>query len=175
MNHYVSTYQKDYVSPLVSSACQPKSPTAITKSCTCTEPRPAFKPGLVDVKVGDCFDLSRTRPAPRLPEPKIYPTKPRLRIQDLEQPRRCMKTVNVENNFSIILIVDEKINASKIFIQFLQLEIECPDFYKILEKELSDERPARVEADRMKTTYQIDYSDPGKENISKISWLRETY
>lgn len=37
----------------------------------------------------------------------------------------------------------------------------------MLEKTRPDERAPRVEADRMKTTYQIDFSDPGK-NISNI-------
>lgn len=103
MNYYVSTYKKDYTSPPVSDACQPKSPIAIFKSCTCTDSRQALQK-LTDVEVEKCFDSSRTKPMGWLSEPKIYPTETRPRIQEVDeapfgQPRGCVKTVNIEDYF----------------------------------------------------------------------------
>ncbi|XP_067204761.1 uncharacterized protein [Linepithema humile] len=147
MNHYVSIYKRDYTSPLVSAARRPKSPTAIFKSCTCTDSRQALKK-LVDVKVEECFDSSRMKPTGWLSEPKIYPkTQPRIQEVDktpFDQPRGCVKT----------------------------LEIQCPEFYKMLEKAQLEERASRVEADRMKTTYQIDFSDPAA-RMTQLSRIRD--
>lgn len=50
----------------------------------------------------------------------------------------------------------------KFRIQFVKLEEECPDLNGLLEKMCSDERTARTDADRFKTTYQAHYSDPGE-------------
>lgn len=65
----------------------------------------------------------------------------------------------------------KKNNAIKFRIQFLKVEKECSDPYEsLVEKICPDERTARTDAERFKTTYQAHYSDPGErdKNIWKI-------
>lgn len=45
---------------------------------------------------------------------------------------------------------------------------------EMLEKSLPREKVAQVDADRMKTTYQMDYSDPGERNKNITEYIVDT-
>ncbi|XP_011689940.1 PREDICTED: uncharacterized protein LOC105451271 isoform X2 [Wasmannia auropunctata] len=118
-NHYVSTYQKDYTWPLVSSICiQPPTKPIVVKACMCTDSQQVRKESWDENLEG----WSRMCPMGRLLEPKIYPKIERVPPADLEE--------------------------------------GYPGLYDVLEKSLPRETTTRADADRMKTTYQVDYSDP---------------
>lgn len=80
-NHYVSTYQKDYTWPYVSSVCRPQPPingkpiVVVRKSCTCTASQRVRKEEWDGNRDDECLDWSRLGPMGRLLEPKIYGAK----------------------------------------------------------------------------------------------------
>ncbi|XP_018362301.1 PREDICTED: uncharacterized protein LOC108760707 isoform X2 [Trachymyrmex cornetzi] len=135
INQYVSTYQKDYTWPYVSSICriQPPIKPIIIKDCTCTDSRQERKE-LLDGKLEKYPDWSRMGPMGRLLEPKIYETKieraPKADITRLDQ----LTSICLKEGY--------------------------PGLYEALEKSFPKEPITRMDIDLMKTTYQKDYSDP---------------
>ncbi|XP_011870518.1 PREDICTED: uncharacterized protein LOC105563499 isoform X2 [Vollenhovia emeryi] len=122
--HYISTYQKDYTWPYVSSAmsiCRTQPPAklapVVVKGCICTDSR--------RIRKEERFEWSRVGPMGRLLEPKIY--------SKIERIPEAHVT------------------------RFDQLPSIC---YGASKKSFLNETITRVDADRMKTTYQADYSDP---------------
>jgi len=79
-NHYISTYQKDYTWPYVSSICrtQPSIKPIIIKDCICTNLWQVHKQ---DGNLKDCFNWSQMDSMGQLLEPKIYP-----KIEQIPEP-----------------------------------------------------------------------------------------
>lgn len=73
-NYFISTYQKDYTWPYVSSKCrtQPPIKPIIVKDCTCTDSRQVLEK-LCDENLEESVNWSRMGPMGRLLEPKVYP------------------------------------------------------------------------------------------------------
>ncbi|KZC07562.1 hypothetical protein WN55_08333 [Dufourea novaeangliae] len=129
MDQYISTYQKDYAWP--SRKMQHTSPELRDGgSCRC-KPRP---PELKVTKVcGDQMEWSRQGPMGRLLDPKLYPAKtgphPESEATKFDQPDTYLK----------------------------KLEEKHPNLYGIVQSTTEDEVMMRVDQDRLKTTYQVDY------------------
>jgi len=92
-NHYISTYQKDYTWPYVSSICRTQpSIKPIIKDCTCTNLWQVYKQ---DGKLKDCLKWSQMDSMGQLLEPKIYPKIeqiPELDIMRFDQlPSICVR------------------------------------------------------------------------------------
>ncbi|XP_020293958.1 uncharacterized protein LOC109859791 isoform X2 [Pseudomyrmex gracilis] len=144
----VSARQNDYLWPDVSKThLRPQPSTAVIRFYSCNDSR-IDEP--LDRTVGKSFEWCQVVPAMQRLEPKLCSTKirsfPEVEPTRFEQPRKCVK----------------------------KIEVECPDLHKILEKLLPEEKcldktTARVEADRWKTTYQIDFSDPAARMAKSIA------
>ncbi|XP_032675666.1 uncharacterized protein LOC116846223 [Odontomachus brunneus] len=119
MNHYVSTYRRDYASPQVS--CQ-LPPPQIAKSitCTCTQSRKALEQLLLMYAEPD--------------------------------DRSC--TSRVERSLKLCFTKDKLKKPPSV-----KYPDPCGEF--------RDERSARVNANRFKTTYQVDYSDPAAARMAR--------
>ncbi|XP_012530709.1 uncharacterized protein LOC105833481 isoform X2 [Monomorium pharaonis] len=138
LNHYVSTYQKDYTWPYISSTCCTPPPTKpiVIKACICTDLQPAYK----KLERDGTLDWSQMGPTGQLVLPKIYPKIKQAPVTDVppfDQPSHiCLREGR-------------------------------PDLIEMLERSLPRETIARVNGDRMKTTYQMDYSDPASRTTQR--------
>ncbi|XP_024885559.1 uncharacterized protein LOC112463382 [Temnothorax curvispinosus] len=150
-NHfdYISTYQKDYTWPYVPSICRTQPPTKIkpivVKGCTCIDSRRVRNKEGWDGNLEECLNWSQIGPMGRLLEPKIYP-----------------KIDQVPEADSIVTRFDPQLPS-------ICLKEEYPDLYgyTALKDSLPKEPITRVDADRMKTTYQADYSDPAAARMTQ--------
>ncbi|XP_076640655.1 uncharacterized protein LOC143352211 [Halictus rubicundus] len=130
MDQYISTYQKDYTWPSrkIQRAAS-KFQDAGFCSCDSSQSR--------EIKVtelcGDQQSWSRMGPMGRLLDPKLYPAKtgphPETEVTKFDQPDTYIK----------------------------KLEEKHPNLYGVLKDANEDEIRLRVDQDRLKTTYQLDY------------------
>ncbi|XP_033352326.1 uncharacterized protein LOC117234855 isoform X1 [Bombus vosnesenskii] len=131
MARYLTTYKKDYTWP---STRYKRKITSLSEyaSCKCHDRPREIKPL---VRCGDDYDWSRTGPMGRLLDPKLYPAKtgphPETEATRFDQPATYMR----------------------------KLEEKHPNLYGVLQSTPIDEVIKRVDEDRLKTTYQLDYSD----------------
>ncbi|XP_031834912.1 uncharacterized protein LOC116428033 isoform X1 [Nomia melanderi] len=139
MDHFTTTYQKDYIWP--SRRIQHASPTIRDgEHCRCDT-------GSRELKVielcGDQQSWSRTGPMGRLLDPKLYPAKtgphPESEVTKFDQPNTYLR----------------------------KLEEKHPNLYGILKSSTEDEIIHRVDQDRLKTTYQVDYGEKGDATMQK--------
>ncbi|CAD1472791.1 unnamed protein product [Heterotrigona itama] len=131
MDQYLTTYKKDYPSPVT----RYKHRIVLLReydSCKCHDRPREVKPL---ARCGDDYDWSRTGPMGRLLDPKLYPAKtgphPETEATRFDQPATYMR----------------------------KLEEKYPNLYGILQSTPIDEVIKRVDEDRLKTTYQLDYSE----------------
>lgn len=100
-NHYISTYQKDYTWPYVSTCTQPPTKLIIVKGCTCTDSQRVRKERW-DGNLEECLNWSRKGPTGRLLEPKIYPKIERVPEADVTRfdqlPSICVRKENIQNS-----------------------------------------------------------------------------
>lgn len=101
-SHYISTYQKDYTWPYVSSICiQPPTKPIVIKGCTCTDSQRERKKEW-DGNLEECFNWSRRGPMGRLLEPKIYPKLERVLEPDVTRfdqlPSICVRKEHIKNS-----------------------------------------------------------------------------
>ncbi|XP_003691441.1 uncharacterized protein LOC100865725 [Apis florea] len=131
MDQYLTTYKKDYPWPATRIK---RKPTELVEygACKCRDLPREIKPL---THCGDDYDWSRTGPMGRLLDPKLYPAKtgphPETDITKFDQPSVFMR----------------------------KLEEKYPNLYGILQTTPIDEVIRRVDEDRLKTTYQLDYSE----------------
>ncbi|XP_006622240.1 uncharacterized protein LOC102677448 isoform X1 [Apis dorsata] len=131
MDQYLTTYKKDYPWPATRIK---RKPTELDEygACKCRDIPREIKPL---THCGDDYDWSRTGPMGRLLDPKLFPAKtgpqPETDITKFDQPDVFMR----------------------------KLEEKYPNLYGILQTTPIDEVIRRVDQDRLKTTYQLDYSE----------------
>ncbi|CAK9803677.1 hypothetical protein ANTQUA_LOCUS3741 [Anthophora quadrimaculata] len=139
MDQYLSTYSKDYTWP--STRIKQKSGLSEDDSCRCYKRPQELRP---IERCGDDYDWSRTGPMGRLLDPKLYPAKtgpsPESDATKFDQPSTYMK----------------------------KLEEKYPNLYGILQSTPIDEVIKRVDEDRLRTTYQVDYSDTAAAQMDEI-------
>ncbi|OAD58709.1 hypothetical protein WN48_10397 [Eufriesea mexicana] len=141
MDQYLTTYQKDYTWPLTRIK-RTASLLSEHDSCRCHDRPREIKPLK---RCGDDFDWNRISPMGRLLDPKLYPAKtgpyPETEATRFDQPGTYMR----------------------------KLEEKYPNLYGILQSTPMDEIIRRVDEDRLRTTYQLDYSDPAAAQMEEIS------
>ncbi|XP_076303676.1 uncharacterized protein LOC143221903 [Lasioglossum baleicum] len=139
MDQYITTYQKDYAWPSrkIQRAAS-KLEDAGFCSCDSSQSR--------EIKVtelcGDQQSWSRMGPMGRLLDPKLYPAKtgphPETDVTKFDQPSTYIK----------------------------KLEEKHPNLYGVLKEANEDEIRLRIDEDRLKTTYQLDYGAKATEICS---------
>ncbi|XP_072751113.1 uncharacterized protein [Anoplolepis gracilipes] len=147
INHFVSSYQKDYSCPYTLSMCRTESSTKpiAVKVCAYTDSPQVLKKFL-DASLEK--DLDRTR---QLSEPKICSkTRPVLQaeiIQIDKPPKICVTKVNIQNQ-------------NLTFSEFRREE-KPPHLLNTIFPD------SRTNGERFKTTYQAHYSDPAERMIQR--------
>ncbi|KAM0735178.1 hypothetical protein ACS0PU_011291 [Formica fusca] len=109
------------------------------------------------VKVCACTD------SPRVLKELLDASLDRTQTRQLSKPKICSKTRPILHAIQFDRPSD---------ICMRKLEEECPDLNGLLEKICSDERTARTDADRFKTTYQAHYSDPAAARMTQRDLAR---
>ncbi|XP_076235736.1 uncharacterized protein LOC143180090 [Calliopsis andreniformis] len=144
MDQFITTYQKDYTWP----STRIKYPSSLLRkdgSCPCRSDS-SREIKVIDL-CGDQQDWSRVGPMGRLLDPKLYPAKtgphPETEVTKHDQPSVYMK----------------------------KLEEKYPNLYGILQKTPMEEIIMRVDQDRLRTTYQVDYSDSAAAAMAEESTL----
>ncbi|CAL7936436.1 unnamed protein product [Xylocopa violacea] len=141
MDQFLTTYKKDYTWP----STRIKRKTDLLRkedTCGCRERPREIKPL---ERCGDDYDWSRTGPMGRLLDPKLYPAKtgphPESEATRFDQPSTYMR----------------------------KLEEKYPNLYGILQSTPIDEVIKRVDEDRLKTTYQLDYSEKAAAQMEEVA------
>lgn len=158
MDQYLTTYKKDYPWPATRIK---RKPTELDEygACKCRDLPREIKPL---THCGDDYDWSRTGPMGRLLDAKLYPAKtgphPETDITRFDQPGVFMRKVKLEKSKRKCCCncCHELLKRS------FQLEEKYPNLYGILQTTPIDEVIRRVDQDRLKTTYQLDYSERGE-------------
>ncbi|XP_029031969.1 uncharacterized protein LOC114870911 [Osmia bicornis bicornis] len=139
MDQYLSTYKKDYVWPSTRLRHASSSLREADSSCICKSSSRELK---VINLCGDAQDWSRIGPMGRLLDAKLYPAKTGPSAESeatkFDQPSAYMN----------------------------KLEEKYPNLYGILQKAPVEEIIKRVDEDRLKTTYQVDYSESGAKSMT---------
>ncbi|XP_071578475.1 uncharacterized protein [Temnothorax nylanderi] len=152
-NHfdYISTYQKDYTWPYVPSTCRTQPPTKtkpiVVKGCTCIDSRRVRNKEGWDGNLEECLNWSQIGPMGRLLEPKIYP--------------------KIDHQVPEADLIVTRFDPHQL--PSICLKEEYPGLYgyTALKGSVPNEPITRVDADRMKTTYQADYSDPAAARMTQ--------
>ncbi|XP_014473813.1 PREDICTED: uncharacterized protein LOC106743967 [Dinoponera quadriceps] len=169
MNHYVSTYRQDYTCPQMSRVRQLPSPQitdheiAKSTACICTDSQKALEKLLHvygESSGWSCTGLMERPLKFNLTIDKDKPDKPK------SKPVNYLRTLCNIITFSLCgfkLPIRSCEEPSTVFYKLLKPAVKRPDPCE----ELNDEILARVTADRFKTTYQIDYSDPAAARMAQ--------
>ncbi|XP_026675128.1 uncharacterized protein LOC108631404 [Ceratina calcarata] len=141
MDQFMTTYKRDFTWP-TTRIKRMAGVLGEESACRCREPPRELTPL---TRCGDDYDWSRTGPMGRLLDPKLYPAKtgphPESEATKHDQPSTYMR----------------------------KLEEKYPNLYGILQSTPIDEVIKRVDEDRMKTTYQLDYSVKAAEQMEEIA------
>lgn len=162
MDQYLTTYKKDYPWPATRIK---RKPTELDEygACKCRDLPREIKPL---THCGDDYDWSRTGPMGRLLDPKLYPAKtgphPETDVTRFDQPAVFMRKVKKKKKESGKVKKQNVVAIVTLLKRSFQLEEKYPNLYGILQTTPIDEVIRRVDQDRLKTTYQLDYSERGK-------------
>ncbi|XP_047360332.1 uncharacterized protein LOC124953263 isoform X1 [Vespa velutina] len=142
MDHYLTTYQKDYTWPY---PMKEKSKLAddifLIGPCTCgIDPKDLKVPKVY----GEKYDWSRVGPMGPLLDPKLYPAKTGP-SPETDQTRFGQPDVYLK-----------------------KLEEKYPDLYGVIQDQPTQETIMEVEKDRMMTTYMTDYGQGKSLNGSRV-------